>query len=626
MAVIDTTNNQAATQGAPSFASAASGQQQQTQQPVGNTFGWSNLGNLLERPMSLNSTSEILGKTKKAFDTLISGLPKSRFSVDLLTIDHESAMQIGISALVIVVGQANANSARAFHTMLVEGSIEPPASGIEQTQQGNIEILRTAADFNNVFLLNEVQSNLKRLYPQCALYNADASLLPRDFNFDDARLCWNALSNAVDAASTELNVHAPGFEDLNLFYIAKDASLQVQKQFGNMTFADAVGLPVNAEVVITMKAVANVQTGQNAPGVAAAPARAETLTEATGYVDLVWAFDEPAGMGTVPYGYGQPQQMPQRYLPRFVITQMQCAKVSTLATQLLSILPVLTLRDNNRWMQGLLPIGFNNDDVDLRDFGATGLEVPYMPAEGLKRIDTKEANFNEASLCQLISFAVKPNLLISLDVPECGATTWKNSIFAAAAAGNPEANALIINASQQLTNGNFGKYFNGTQVAVNEQNRIHTGYYHDKAGKKIDLRTVGYLAMLNLTGDKDKSIVEQFSNTYAAVGTPLNIRLARRKQILCSVLGENNIVFTGFAARVTFTPEFLNALVRGAADAGLIWREIDNARDLTGHTRSRVSLGEQFYNQESFAGQLNRGFGTPQQAGNVAGTFGTRWS
>lgn len=351
--------------------------------------------------------------------------------------------------------------------------------------------------------------------------------------------------------------------------------------------------------------------------------RVSQIASVRGFLDLVWDPIQPTQNIYQVYN-AQQQQSNQRYAVRFVMTSMESTKLLTIPAQLLALMPALSLRENNTWFQAFRPTSIAGNEFDMHDIGAIGIECNFEnnPSGYGIRIDTKKDSFKPEHLGQLITMAVRPGLMLSLDVSECGPDTPHNGVFAAAAENNARANEAIINAANHLTNGAFSKYFpaNG-RVAVDEYNRIHLGHYEDRQGIKRDLRNADYLAILNMIGEKDPVVARDWSDTFARTNFPLNQRLAARKRILMGLF--NNVVITGFARRVTFEPAFIEALVKGCQEAGLVVRAVSPYADSGNYERAISPFASQSLMSNESTGLFNRGaFGQPPQGMGANRSFG----
>jgi hypothetical protein len=94
------------------------------------------------------------------------------------------------------------------------------------------------------------------------------------------------------------------------------------------------------------------------------------------------------------------------------------------------------------------------------------------------------------------------------------------------------------------------------------------GTWTDRAGNKRDIRDIDHVAVCNLAGERNPQTIRDWSDTFLRKQYPLVQRLAARKRIISALTGET-AVFTGFAQRVTFSRQFIDALTMGVRDTGL---------------------------------------------------------
>ena len=168
-----------------------------------------------------------------------------------------------------------------------------------------------------------------------------------------------------------------------------------------------------------------------------------------------------------------------------------------------------------------------------------------------------------------------------------------------------------------LTNGNFRDYFKaGTPIFSDAGERVHMGTWIDKDGNKRDIRDIDHIAICNLVGERNPQIIREYSDTYLNTMVPMEKRLADRKRILSAVTGETCTI-TGFAQRLTFTREFIEALVQGVRATNLAVRvntplteaDFNNQRAVAGYAGNALLTPGQTFNQSSYGGvQGNMGF------------------
>lgn len=588
--------------------------------PPSGGYSFRNLGVFARSAMGRTPASEVLSKTTKALSALYEEQAKKSFEITILPIDMNSTTTLSVSALVVALRDKQAlDLGVSYHTLILEASAEPRQPKFENINNINTEIITTVGDAWENTLITVVEETVRAQFPQSKLISADACVVPRDFKLEDPQQVFNLASNALFACSSELETSMPGFPDLDLANAERDSTLTVRTSFANQQMQDAVGLPVRSDIRIDFSAApANQQQGQQQLE------RVTPLAHIGGFLDLTW---DPTMLPNNAYAaYAAPQQQSyQRYAARFVATSLEMTQLLTIPAQLLALLPVLALRENNQWIQAFRPLP-HVSGVDMRDIGAIGIEVNFEndPSGFGQRIDTKADKFNEESLARLVTATIKPGIIISLDVPECGTSTWYNGVFAAAAEGNMKANQAIIDAANKLTHGRFGNYFpNGGRVAVDENNRIHLGYYVDGTGIRKDIRDIDYLAILNMYGQSDPVIIKDWSDTFLKSGYPLALRLASRKRIIQGRFGD--VTITGFARRVTFEAEFIKALDKAAQEAGLVIRAVGSYADMSSYERATAGYAQNTLITGDSSGLFSRGnFGQTQPMGGNR-SFGNRW-
>ena len=597
-------------------------QSQQSQQQRGfsfNRMGVNGRGTLLGR----NPSSEVLTKLAKALEEAYASADQT-YTVKVIPIDRENDNRLSLSCVVVgVQDNLNKDAGVALHTLILEGSADNIPPRFEQINGQNVEIIRVAGDAYDNEMKKVILEYARKVFPQARWLDADGEVVHRGFKLDDQTLLHMLAANAGIAAQARVMQADPNFRELNLAEAERDTTLVVRPNFAASEYSDPVGLPVRGDVVVDFSAVSNAQQQNQGLGID----RSTTLSRISGFVDLFWAPQNPDAGVMNPWAPQLQQNQFQRYAARFVMTGMESTGLLSISSQLLALVSAMSLREGNSWFQYFDSKRRVAAGVDIRDIGAIGLEVNFEgnPSGIGGRIDTKGEAFNMGSLSKLIGATVAQGLVMSLDVPECGSSTWYNGVFSAAAEGSDAAYNAIIAAAQILTNGRFGAHFPANApIVTDELNRIHMGYYSDADGVH-DIRKLDYLAVLNLIGERDIGTVRDWSDTFMRVEYPLALRLAARKKIITGLLGDS-VVFTGFARRVTFTTAFIDALVLGCKEAGLQVRNQQPVADLAGYERATAqNLGSMLLNTGN-TGVFNYGYsGQAGVQGAMPRGF-TRWN
>jgi hypothetical protein len=589
----------------------------------GQTFTFRDLGRTANSAMGRTPAAEVLVKLEKAMLAVYENINK-QFEVTLIPGDMANNPRLNVSVLIVAMrSKTQPEIGVSFHTLVLAGSVDAPAPRIEQINGKPVERIVTVGEAYDERMISAVADMVGRVFPDVNLHNADGCVVPRDFDLADQNLVFKLAGNAAFANSTELSKASPDFVDMNLVNAAGDETLTVRTAFNDTQLIDPVGQPVRTGITLDLTAAPIRQQGDNSQALD----RSTVVARVAGFIDLVWAPAQAQANVYAPYANaGQPISY-QRYAPRFVMTTMETAAVLTPAAQLLTLVQALALHDNAGYVQYFQPNAFQEGKVDFEDIGAVGIEANFEnnPNGYGSRIDTHAATFtSEGNLGRLVAATISQGLIFSLDVDECGPSTWFHSMFAAAAEGSQKATEVILQAANDLTNGNFSRHYQGNgRVVTDEDNRVHLGYYVDGNGVKQDLRKIGYLAVLNAVGDRDPSIVRTWSDTFLRTDVPLPVRLDDRKRIITGIVP--SAVFTGFARRVTFEKDMLAALAAGCLDCGLDVRSQMPYADQGNFERATAQFAGSTLFSGGPTGVFNRGGGYQGAAQGNRGFSQARW-
>ncbi|MGI9212584.1 MAG: hypothetical protein ACR2HF_08935 [Methylococcaceae bacterium] len=542
----------------------------QAQPPTGFSF---HSGGYMFKPMSEGLGSKYLSTLHDKIAEIYKKEMHPSVEVALINLDNTVETALCFSSLVVCTRfKARPELGVAYHILIVEATAERPAAVYQSIYNQQVEILRVTGDAMDDELYKRVLDKVTQQYPAGPYRMADACVVPMTFNLDDDSVVKRLAFNASFACTTELEVHSPDFAEINLAMARYDSTLICDVQFARQNLENSMGEPVRSDITVKFNSQRSQNQGQQDQRQIQslnAGNRQTNLSGISGFIDTVYAPLAP--MNT--YNFYQPQAYntpTQRYVARFVITDIMSEMRYTPASILLWLATAIGVRDDNNWILALRPSP-NKEGIDLYDIGALNIDanLENNPQGFGSRIDTRTGTQQPSELGQLITSLYRQGLIISLDVPDCGPQTWYLHVFKEAEMGNPNAIDIILNAANTLTNGRFSTHFQpGHEIFTDKDNRIHTGYYVDSAGMKKDIRAIDYLAVCNLIGEKDPNQIRIWSDTFYRTEVPLISRLAQRKKLIQGLTHEA-AVFTGFAQRVTFSTEFMQALVKGCLEAGL---------------------------------------------------------
>lgn len=495
-------------------------------------------------------------------------------------------------------------------TMLLEASNSDPRSETMPIHGQNVEILRTAMDAWDVATWNDVLALLKEQnIDENTVVNAGAMVIPNDLDLKDSDNVFNIISAAQNACFSVIEGEHPDlFQQVS---IAEDFDNQREQMtaaftYNGMDATSVTGLPVRSDISMRLSLS---DRNANSRELSGFQHQGSTqIVDISGFVDLVYVMPPPANVGQQP--------ITQHYVPRFVITEAQGIDAPmTPEVFFLGLATTTFIGDNDGWAGQFL--NFNNEEI--HDIGSIGyrLKNPADPTGPSQRIDTKSTTFGDQELYDLINQTCHKQPVFSIDCEDVGPYSWFTSTLVQEANGVREAHDAIVGVVDTLTGGIFSQLFPvGTQIMASEQNRVHLGTYVDESGNIRDLREIDYIAMLGYLGHNDLNSVLEWEATFNDTGTPIELRLERRLQLLREVV-RGNLRIRGFAERLNFTPEFMHALIAAVTQAGLSVNQ-DGLRTMFG---TNAQVGNTVISQYAMASSNTAGMvsvaGGPSAFGGV---------
>jgi len=549
------------------------------------------IGSLRNSPVSRSGISEMAHQFATRLRKRIEefqGQDRDMYTVQLL--DNKTSRTHYSLVLITKAAQKGSEVYAATYGYLIESSASklPPRNFNWQNQQYSLQTCPSdAVDGDLISRINEhLTTNF--LPTDAKISVVQVQVLPNEFvlNDDSTQVIERFLFNATQALSTELVKGGVVQEQpASAKLIANGGQPIVGRDNDPPPLFDSVGLPIRSDFAISLRQ--STETNQNVwrPNDVAQP----DLTRLEGYMDLDYR-DPRLGQQGFVNGYPDPNAHLKIYTPRFVITRLDVlTEIITPELVLLALSTAAFVGLNNMWLEAFRPRK-SNDDINLRDITAIGLETPLtgqlerLPAPGLSDLP---------KFYQMLLLGMTSDIRFSLDIDEAGDQTWLLSDFYRASHGDAGGVQNIIAAANRLTNGIFGtRWSTNNRIAIDENNRIALGYWNDDAGQKRDLRELDYVAMLNLTADRDITRLHDWNATFnAQTGEPLEVRLERRERIARELIASYTL--KGWARRIVLAPEFIITLANSIAEAGLVPNQTNhfNFSDLTGQTlRSNPAL------------------------------------
>lgn len=529
-------------------------QSQQTQPKDTGVLNMRTLDRISRSPLSRNANSEIMVKLQEGMAKIYDPI-KDTHEIRLMALDNNTYRQLRFSALVVCTRiKAKPTLGVAYHTLLLEstGQAIPPL--IENIGGRQVELIRPADTAWDQDLIVVIEKAIADAYPGINIIPVDGCVVGRGFDVTKEAGLYQLARNAIQACGTALDQVSPEFEDLNLAkgQFSNLAVMISTEQYQLLNDADE---PMRSDMRVEL--LENYKQGNNQNQSPNSGDKNGSLGYLTGFVDVGWAPLAPQQVGFG--GYVPPQGIPgapvptQKFAARFVITHLENYELSTLSAILLNVAMATTVAENLNWVNVFRNTGGSRRTHDIGALNYEG-NIMNLPTGVGELIATNTDDFRIENLFQLAQMLIQPGIAIAIDVPDCGPQTWYLSPLVAAANGNPTAIAMVVDAWNDLTNGQYGRENIKPMFTPNPE-RIHLGYYTDANGARADIRDLDYLSVATARGGHDIEIVRKWSDTFTATDIPVMMRLEQRARIIKELYP--SAVITGMATRLTFAPDAL---------------------------------------------------------------------
>ena len=547
---------------------------QPPQDPLSMLGAASRLTQRHARRLSSGSGGEFLHNLTKGFKEILEANANLE-SIRQIILDKQ-ANTLDVSAIVICQKIEHAGvPIVAAHVLMIEATAGKLAPIVQNYQGNMVETPIVVGDLYNDNYWYHIQLAVQNTYgiKDLRVYEAGASVIHSEMDVENKGAIQEKLSLAIEATDRVLMPVIGAENPFSVSEIKNDGRVQSRVVFNPEQLYTSDGLPVrsdlNLALTFTQNGNQNYQYGQYDPS-----ERVVEIVATDNFVNLMYNGNPAMQMMNM-----NPMMMgmqPPVYQAALVTTAVKSTIGQfDLPTFLLGILTNLTLTRDMSWINCFKPKF--GQMPNLRDVGAIGYENPHLVQQadpqhprGAK-IDTMSTAFDNTQLYNLVQRAIQPSLLYQLLVRERGEDSWLSSIFLAAAGTGETATAAqtaIVAAANLLTDNHFGMYWTGGPITIENQNRVHLGYYvSNHNGEKRDILDIDYLAVANVLGEHDISMAGRFDATLQDF-QPLPIRMAERLRIIAGIVGD--FKHKGYGRIVTFTPTFLTALAQASHAAGLV--------------------------------------------------------
>lgn len=455
------------------------------------------------------------------------------------------------------------NDVVAAHILMVEKTGDYPDKLTEVVAGTRYEITRTPADALDEKYVVQAQAAVADALKVdiSSVIITDGTLVPNEFDVTNETMVNDLVQNTFNATHSEINIRVNDYKGINLATLMqqnRNGKFLINMYFNNedSQFFDQVGMPVRQDVCIALSYKVN--NSQNNRSINQGDDSVE-IVKTYGYLDFEWLPTMVNGM------VGS-----QKFVPNFVITHIESKVAPTPDIMFLGVASIFAINEDMNWMQMFRPTPGKKNEIDFNDIGGLNIEgnIENSTTGFGKKLNTKDKTFTVAQLNDYIQHLVRPNIIVSIDVPKAGPETWFMSVLQYIKFRNSkEAFSRVVDYINTMTNGGF--QVGNFQMFDSITNKIHGGYYKTSTGFKDIRHLNSYLGFSNFIADTNQSpaLITQYTNTLYNNSIPSELRCAERKKYI-DEMSNKTAVYKQYYDRLTFTSPFLMQLLTSLRSIG----------------------------------------------------------
>lgn len=531
------------------------------QQNVTNTSFQPQFG-ISTRLSAYGSGGEVFEKLYESIQKKIKFLNEEIKTEEKYSVIKLLKQNAGLNYSAIIVAETY-NGVTAAHILMIEKTGDYPEKLIENIAGVRYEITRTPADaLDDKYITQATQIVAETLkVDPSSIVIVDGTLVPNEFDVTNEALVSDLINNTLNSTHSEINIRVFDYKGVNISNLLsnnRNGKFYINLYFNpeEANFFDQTGMPIRQDICIALSYKVN--NNQNNRSINQGN-DVYDIVKTYGYIDFEWS---PIIVNNMAAS--------QKFIPNFIITHIESSVAPTPDILMLGVASVLAINEDMNWMQAFRPTPGKKNEIDFNDIGALNIEgnIENNPSGFGKKYDTKSKTFTIAELNKYIQTLVRPNLMVSIDVPKAGPETWFTSVLQYIKFRNSkEAYNRVNEYISTLTNGIYqpGNF----PMFVELSNKIHGGFYRTKDGIK-DIRHLNcYLAVSNFIADTNQSpvLIAQYTNTLYNTSIPAELRCAERKKYI-DEMSNKTAVYKQYYDRLTFSAGFLMNLVNSLKMAG----------------------------------------------------------
>jgi len=455
------------------------------------------------------------------------------------------------------------NGAVAAHILMIEKTGNYPEKLIETIAGTRYEITRTPADALDDKYVAQAQKAVAEALKVdiTSVIITDGTLVPNEFDVTNESMVDELIQNTFNSIVSEINIRVNDYKGINLANLIqqnRNGKFFINMYFNteDTQFFDQTGMPVRQDVCISLSYKLN--SAQNNRSINQGDDSFE-IVKTYGYLDFEWSPGLVNGM-----------MSSQKFMPNFVITHIDSKVAPTPDIMFMGIASVFAINEDMNWMQMFRPTPNKKNEIDFNDIGGLNIEgnIENSPTGFGKKYGTKEKTFTVVELNKYIQHLVRPNIIISIDVPKAGPETWFMSVLQYIKFRNSkDAYGRVMDYINVMTNNSF--QVGNFQMFDAITNKIHGGYYKTPTGYKDIRHLNSYLGFANFitNTNQNPALIAQYTNTLYNNSIPSELRCAERKKYI-DEMSNKSAVYKQYYDRLTFSSPFLMQLLAALRNVG----------------------------------------------------------
>lgn len=472
---------------------------------------------------------------------------------DIVQIDIPGVLSAASSTLSNAAVITNVNDELYVHLFLFETKSEPLEVVQDKTYPRSEEVYQYTAtlDFLTEETIAGVIEWVETNYGKTTTYSG-TMVVGSEADLEDDSVIKTLGHNATDT-----NYLVSGDEEpFDYTSLGDNKRLKARVEHSSLNTQDYLGLPKRSDFQIDVLSVDRSKTERNP---LAGDVGEECVVSVDGYADAYWVGHSD--------DLARDSEALQQFMPEVVLGNIDTAVMPNVGGNFertnLGIVAAMYLADDNLWAKGFE--GNIHDDVNISSF-AFGMDWEFNDDhidEGFKQADENPEMRHKVLKSIFVHDGGTYDVMFSVLVKEGSLNYSTTQLLLDVANGDEDSIEIFRSSLHDMTNGEFNDdayVIESASDVFTGQVRLPYGYYVSADGKK-PLEDITLLKVLDTIKNSDYDMIRDYIEATAITDQMLdeNEAITKLVNIYNHVTGGNTVI-KGFTTKLTFNPDFLQAL------------------------------------------------------------------